>query len=106
LSHLDKNFLIFVEKLVKKNKKIIDYLAYIICNLQYNYNNPIPAHAATSYTLRGFISKFGKFIKSCGIYGESPYLYVDNGIGDIPQAFSRVASVFGSLYILHPKISI
>jgi RAB protein geranylgeranyltransferase component A len=41
---------------------------------------------------------------SCGIYGEGPYLYVDNGIGDIPQAFSRIASIFGSTYILHPKL--
>lgn len=58
------------------------------------------------YTLKGFIEKFGKFIKSCGIYGEIPYLYVDNGIGDIPQAFSRIASIYGSTYILHPKVTI
>jgi len=31
---------------------------------------------------------------------------VDNGIGDIPQAYSRIASIFASVYILHPKIEI
>lgn len=91
-------------KLVKNNKKILDFLAYIICNYQYNYDKPIPDHARSNYTLKGFINRFGKFIKSCGIYGEIPYLYVDNGIGDIPQAFSRIASIYASVYILHPKI--
>lgn len=97
-------FLPFVGKLVKNNKKILDYLAYIICNYQYNYDKPVPQHATSIYTLKGFIDRFGKFIKSCGIYGEIPYLYVDNGIGDIPQAFSRIASIYASVYILHPKI--
>lgn len=89
---------------MKNNKKILDYLSYIICNYQYNYRGAIPAHGKKLYSLKGFIFNFGKFIKSCGIYGESPYLYVDNGIGDIPQAFSRIASIFGSTYVLHPKI--
>jgi RAB protein geranylgeranyltransferase component A len=31
---------------------------------------------------------------------------VDNGMGDIPQAFSRIASIFGGTFILHPKITI
>ena len=31
---------------------------------------------------------------------------MDNGIGDIPQAYSRIASIFGSTYILHPKITL
>lgn len=84
----------------------MNYLTYIICNYQYNYERPIPVFARSLYTLRGFIEKFGKFIKSCGVYGEIPYLYVDNGIGDIPQAFSRIASIYGSTYILHPKITI
>ena len=57
-----------------------------------------------AYELGNFVEKFGKFIMSCGIYGEGPYLYVDNGVGDIPQAFSRIASIFGSAYILHPKL--
>ena len=45
-------------------------------------------------------------MKSCGIYGECPYLYVDNGIGDVPQAYSRIASIYQSIYILHPRIEV
>lgn len=58
------------------------------------------------YTVEGFINRFGKFLKSCGVYGEGPYLYVDNGTGDVPQSYSRIASIFGCTYILHPKITI
>lgn len=84
----------------------MDYLTFIICNYQYNYYENIPEHMTEEYTTKGLIQRFGKFIRSCGVYGELPYLYVDNGIGDIPQAYSRIASIFGSTYILHPKITI
>lgn len=52
------------------------------------------------------LKRFGRFVKSCGVYSQTPYLYVDNGIGDIPQAFSRIASIFGSIFIVHPKVEI
>ena len=69
LDRLNDFFLPFIEKMTKKNKKIIDYLGYIICNYQYNYDKEIPEHAKSIYSLKGFITRFGKFIKSCGIYG-------------------------------------
>lgn len=83
-------------------------MIYIICNYQYSYENleKLPKFIQSEYTLGKFIERFGKFLKSCGVYGESPYLYVDNGIGDVPQSFSRIASIFGSTYILHPRIMI
>lgn len=84
----------------------MNYIIYILCNYQYSYKGDLPEHARSGYTLGGFIERFGKFVKSCGIYGEGPYLYVDNGIGDVPQAFSRIASIYLSTYILHPKIEI
>ena len=100
----------FLSKLAKNNQKIIDYIAYIICNYQYGMKADgtvtVPAFLNQEYTVAGFINRFGKFLKSCGVYGEGPYLYVDNGIGDVPQAYSRIASIYGSTYILHPKINI
>jgi RAB protein geranylgeranyltransferase component A len=81
-------------------------IAYVICNYGYNLTRPIPPFAAADYAVEGMIERFGRFVRSCGIYGESPYLYVDNGIGDIPQAFSRIASIFGSIFILHPKVEL
>lgn len=99
-------FLPFVSKLVNHNKNILNYLIYIICNSHYNYEHGALPHHTGLYSLKQFLLSFGKFIRSCGIYGECPYLYVDNGIGDIPQAFCRIASIFGTTYILHPKIEI
>lgn len=84
----------------------MDFIAYIVCNYQHNYSNALPDHVKESFKVKSLIERFGKFINSCGIYGESPYLYVDNGMGDIPQAFSRIASIFGSTFILHPKLTI
>lgn len=52
------------------------------------------------------LKRFGRFVKSCGVYSPTPYLYVDNGIGDIPQAYSRISSIFGGIFIIHPKIEI
>lgn len=52
------------------------------------------------------LKKFGRFVKSCGVYSQTPYLYVDNGIGDIPQAYSRISSIFGGAFIIHPRIEI
>ena len=96
--------------MAKNNKKIIDYIAYIICNYQYSLDlkegEKLPEFLDKDYTVEGFIGRFGKFLKSCGIYGEGPYLYVDNGTGDVPQSYSRIASIFGCTYILHPKITI
>lgn len=100
-----------MSKLAKGNSKIIDYIAYIICNYQYfvgkaGEQRPVPEFLEKEYTVAGFICRFGKFLKSCGIYGEGPYLYVDNGIGDVPQSYSRIASIYGATYILHPKITL
>lgn len=84
----------------------MDLIVYIICNYQYSYDKPLPEHVKEEYRLYCLIERMGKFITSCGVYGETPYLYVDNGVGDIPQAYSRIASIFGSTFILHPKIEI
>ena len=105
LQQLDQPFTPFIKKLTKDNKKIMNYITYIICNYQHNFMKEIPSHMQLEYTVKGFIKRFGKFVRSCGVYGELPYLYVDNGIGDIPQAYSRIASIYGSTYILHPKIT-
>jgi RAB protein geranylgeranyltransferase component A len=84
----------------------MNFIAYIVCNYQHSFSKPLPEHVRESFKVKNFIERFGKFINSCGIYGESPYLYVDNGMGDIPQAFSRIASIFGSTFILHPKLTL
>ena len=72
-------------------------LAYVILGYGYDLNGKLPDHVKHEYTVEGMIDRFDRFVRSCGVYGETPYLYVDNGIGDIPQAFSRIASIFGTI---------
>ncbi len=84
----------------------MDYVVYVIGNYQYDYKRIelIPEWEREGYRLGEFVGRVGKFVRSCGVYGECPYLYVDNGIGDVPQAYSRIASIYLSTYILHPRI--
>lgn len=96
----------FLRKVCNNNDKIAKMLAYVILGYGYDFNGKIPEHAQHEYTTEAMVDRFGRFVRSCGIYGETPYLYVDNGIGDIPQAFSRIASIFGTVFILHPKVEL
>ncbi|XP_049851681.1 uncharacterized protein LOC126326566 [Schistocerca gregaria] len=36
----------------------------------------------------------------CAFKGRSPYLYPAYGLGDLPQAFARLASIYGGTYML------
>ncbi len=47
----------------------MDFIAYIVCNYQHNYNNPLPEYLKDNFKVKILIEKFGKFINSCGIYG-------------------------------------
>ncbi|KAJ1476351.1 GDP dissociation inhibitor-domain-containing protein, partial [Baffinella frigidus] len=37
-------------------------------------------------------------------YERSPYLYPLYGLGELPQAFARLAAVYGGTYMLHKSI--
>ena len=50
------------------------------------------------------LKKISRFIESCGIYSKSPYLMMGYGSADVAQAFSRIAAVFGTTFILSPTI--
>ena len=41
---------------------------------------------------------------SMSIYGESPFIYPMYGLGDVPQAFSRLSAVWGGTYMLDKQI--
>jgi Rab GDP dissociation inhibitor len=42
--------------------------------------------------------------ESLARYGKSPYLYPLYGLGELPQAFARLAAVYGGTYMLHKPI--
>lgn len=102
----DQFCLPFLKKVCNNNEKIIKMLAYVILGYGYDLTSKVPEHARHDYTVESMVDRFGRFVRSCGIYAETPYLYVDNGIGDIPQAYSRIASIFGTVFILHPRVEL
>lgn len=42
--------------------------------------------------------------ESLARYGKSPYLYPLYGLGELPQAFARLAAVYGGTYMLHKPV--
>jgi len=58
----------FVEKLVKGNKNLINFLTYIVCHYPFRYEK-VPPFAKKYYSLGHFVERFGLFIHSCGVYG-------------------------------------
>ena len=40
------------------------------------------------------------FLKSCNIYGPTPFLWSMYGSAEFPQAFCRLAAVYGAVYVL------
>lgn len=66
------------------------------------------------YTMAGGTKEIGfddglqrmkKFLKSLGVYGNSPFLWAMYGSGEIPQCFCRLCAVFGGTYCLNRPIS-
>jgi len=44
------------------------------------------------------------YFESLSSYGQSPYLYPVFGLGDLPQAFARLAAVYGGTYMLNKPV--
>ncbi|GKT26074.1 Probable secretory pathway GDP dissociation inhibitor 1 [Aduncisulcus paluster] len=40
------------------------------------------------------------YARSLAKFGSSPYIYPEYGLGELPQGFSRLASVFGGVYMI------
>lgn len=49
------------------------------------------------------IERVQLYLESLRSYGQSPYLYPVYGLGDLPQAFARLAAIYGGVYMLNKK---
>lgn len=94
------NCLEFLQQFTQ-NQKIIDIFLYTLCNYEYNPALELPLAIREDYLTANFLKRLSKFIRSCGVHTKLPYLYTNYGTGDIPQVFSRIASVYGSTYIIN-----
>ncbi|EKX54040.1 hypothetical protein GUITHDRAFT_159164 [Guillardia theta CCMP2712] len=69
-------------------------------------------HALALYDNDGYLTRPAEeMVERCKLYGESlarygksPYLYPLYGLGELPQAFARLAAVYGGTYMLHKPI--
>jgi len=72
----------------------------------------IVGHALALYADEGWVNERAKatidrvslYMDSLRAYGKSPYLYPVYGLGDLPQAFARLAAIYGGTFMLNKKI--
>ena len=57
-----------------------------------------------SRPLRDCHSAMVLYTNSLARYGKSPYIYPRYGLGELPQAFARLAAIHGGTYMLDKKI--
>ena len=53
-----------------------------------------------------FYRRIAKYLRSIGYYGDSPFLLCNYGSSEYSQAFSRVGSLFGNVYIVNNDVEI
>mmetsp|Transcript_6489 Transcript_6489/g.7047 ORF Transcript_6489/g.7047 Transcript_6489/m.7047 type:complete len:445 (-) Transcript_6489:64-1398(-) len=54
--------------------------------------------------LLDLLKRVNLYYESLTAYGKSPYLYPLYGLGDLPQAFARLAAIYGGTYMLNKPI--
>lgn len=109
---IDKEFLMNYEKFKNETcvnflealglqEKIKNILLYTLANVEYNVETSKKIITTEELFIRMF-----KFIKSLGVHSSLPYLYTIYGTGDIPQAYARIAAVYGATYIINEGLKI
>mmetsp|Transcript_46545 Transcript_46545/g.110892 ORF Transcript_46545/g.110892 Transcript_46545/m.110892 type:complete len:499 (-) Transcript_46545:89-1585(-) len=77
-------------------KGTIDFIGHAIA--LYNNDNYLQGPALE------LIERCQLYAQSLMRYERSPYLYPLYGLGELPQAFARLAAVYGGTYMLHKSI--
>ena len=53
-----------------------------------------------------FFQRIAKYLRSIGYYGDSPFMMCNYGSSEYAQAFSRVGSLFGNVYIVNEDLQL
>jgi RAB protein geranylgeranyltransferase component A len=53
-----------------------------------------------------FFKRIAKYLRSIGYYGDSPFMMCNYGSSEYAQAFSRIGSLYGNVYIVNDDIDI
>lgn len=57
-------------------------------------------------TSADFFLRIAKYLRSIGYYGDSPFMMCNYGSSEYAQAFSRIGSLFGNVYIVNPDLEV
>lgn len=95
-----ENCMTFLHALDLKGK-VKDILLYTLASCEED-----PENSALAITTEELFRRMFKFVKSLGVHSNLPFLYTMYGTGDIPQAFARIAAVYGSIFIINDGIKI
>ncbi|KAG9393203.1 GDP dissociation inhibitor [Carpediemonas membranifera] len=50
------------------------------------------------------VDRIRLYVESLARFGNSPYIYPQYGIGDLPQAFARLSAIYGGVYMMRKPI--
>jgi len=74
-------------------------LLYALGNVNESQSNPQEI-VLENITTQEFFARISKYLRSIGYYGHTPMLMANYGTSEYVQCFSRVGSIFGTIYIL------
>jgi RAB protein geranylgeranyltransferase component A len=50
--------------------------------------------------------RMAKYLRSIGYYGSSPFMMCNYGSSEYAQAFSRIGSLYGNVYIVNEELEL
>jgi RAB protein geranylgeranyltransferase component A len=81
-------------------KRLADILLYALGM------SPINLASNSSMTARDFFHRIAKYLRSIGYYGSSPFMMCNYGSSEYAQAFSRIGSLYGNVYIVNEELDL
>jgi len=87
-AYKEKPFREYLRDGARLNKNLQDFIIYCISMVGEDASTVEGLHAAQS------------LVKSVGQYGNGAFLWSMYGVGELPQAFSRLSAVFGGVFCL------
>ena len=102
LDNKDKPIRNFLESMGIE-KKMQDILLYAIGGINENQfqEDFINIEKITTFE---FFERIQKYLRSIGYYGDSPFMVCVYGTSEYSQAFSRVGSLHGCIYIVNEEL--
>lgn len=85
---------------LKIEKRLQDILLYALGMITTSQSSQCSLSASN------FFTRIAKYLRSIGYYGSSPFMMCNYGSSEYAQAFSRIGSLFGNVYIVNADIEL